>query len=110
MARLKIWILLWHSLLALEGIMINYLENLENSQKFFVRIILNEERTYASDKLYKESQIYDERHLFAEKILQAYFKNKLAVFKFDDEHSIQNKYNSVNVPRNEKTFGQRCFT
>lgn len=84
-----------------------YLENLNVIQKWILKIIYGKCFTYSSDDLFLESKLLDVRQLFCFNTIMNIFKHKIPVEHITHNYQTRHKQNNSNVPRCEKTIGQR---
>lgn len=87
-----------------------YLEKLTVVQKWVLRIIYNKDYNYASDDLYKETEIFDLRQLYCSNMLTYNFKNKNNITPIEHQYETRNKENKCINPRCKKTIGQKSYT
>lgn len=90
------------------GVLKQHVKNLEITQKYFLKIMLNKVRTYPSNDLYNESKVLDIRQLYFNKILALQYKNRNHLKNL--EHNYLTRYKKtreVQVERANKTIGQR---
>ena len=92
------------------GICDSYLKNINNLQKWILRIIYGKSRNYPSDDIYKISEIFDLRQLFSLKILLFSFKNKKLYKPVQHQYTTRNKENNYQNSKATKTIGQKCYS
>lgn len=88
-----------------------HLNNLNVLQKWLLKIIYNKDIYYPSDLLYTNSKILDSRQLFCQSMLLAIFNNKINITCIRHIYNTrQQQQNNCQLPRCQKTIGQRSFT
>lgn len=101
---------LCYGILGWGGVTDNYLCNLNNMQKWILKIIYNKNLTYPTRDLYKDSGVLDLRQLFCLHIIIYTYKNRDDIKSIDHKYNTRYKQNSCLKSRSEKTIGQRNFT
>lgn len=100
---------LMYGILGWGGVLDKHLKYLDTLQKRLLKIILNKEPNYPSNRLFKDSSVMDIRSLF-------YFQCVLHNWHDNAQESrgIQitrgNLNNNLRIPKTNLTCGQRCFT
>lgn len=89
------------------GVSDNHLERLNSIQKWILKTIFGKNRTYPSDKLYKENNVLDIRQLFCLNMLLNIRKNKINIEPIRHNYNTRGKQHSHIMPRCDKTIGQR---
>lgn len=92
------------------GVNESHLKQLNNVQKWIIRIIFSKSITYPSDLLYEECQLFDAKQLFYLKISLKTFKNKTNIKQIEHTYDTRTKQNSCLKPRSIKTIGQKSYT
>lgn len=86
-----------------------YLKKIEVVQKWILRIMYRKNITYPSNDLYRLSGVLDVRQLFCQKIFIHIYKNNEILERINHSYFTRNRENAQ-IPKREKTIGQRCYT
>lgn len=100
---------LTYGVIAWGGVNNIYLKKLEIIQKWIIKIILGKCYTYPSNDLYREANIFDLRQLFCQNMLIHQYKNKADLKNIEHDYNTRHKEQAIQVPRTDKTIGQRCY-
>lgn len=92
------------------GVTNNYLQNLNNMQKWFLKIIYSKDILYSTERLYNETKKLDLRQLFCQKILINIFKTRQNIKFREHTYNTRTKNLLTEKPYAKKTIGQRNHT
>lgn len=87
----------------------NYLHNLEVIQKWILKIMFKKDRNYASDDLYRVSNLLDIRQLYALTTLSYLRRNQNMLNFKTSAYGLRNTQEILRIPSMKKTIGQRSF-
>lgn len=88
----------------------NCLRDLENLQKWVLKIIYRKGRSFPTDQLYIESKIFDPKQLYFQKLLMCINRKKININVVRHQHHTRNRENElVLVPASNKEIGHRSF-